>query len=81
MPSLSGTDLAVVSADSKLYLYYQNGSDIHETFSDKDGAHWTASSTIVGSNAKGEGSPLTAYYVHNDGVLGGKSTVCEAPSR
>jgi len=81
MPSLSGTDLAVVSTGSILYLYYQNGTDIHETFSDEDGAHWTASSTIVGSNAKVDGSPLTAYYLKNDGVLGGKSTVCEAPSR
>lgn len=81
MPSLGGTDLAAVSTGSKLYLYYQNGNNIYETSSDKDGSNWTASSATVGSNAKGEGSPLTAYYVAHDGVFGGKSTVCEATSR
>ncbi|KAF7155586.1 hypothetical protein CNMCM5623_008128 [Aspergillus felis] len=74
MPSLQSTDLAAVSTGSKLYLYYQNDSSIHEAHSD-DGSSWTTSSTIVGEDCNPNGSAITAYHMKNDGSFGKKETI------
>jgi len=74
MPSIQTTDLAAVSTESKLYIYYQDNTNILEA-SSENGSSWTVSSTVVGDGCKNEGSAITAYYVKCDGSYSGKSTV------
>jgi len=73
--SLQSTDIAVVSAGSTMYAYFQgNDTKIYEVKS-SDGKEWTKSPTVVTDSADGNGSALTAYYVQYDGVFDKKPTV------
>lgn len=77
MSSIISTGLApVATKDSELYLYFQdNNNTILEAYS-KDGKNWSVSSAIVAKDARGDGAPLTAYYVENGADKARKSTVC-----
>ncbi|KAL8387982.1 hypothetical protein RB595_009531 [Gaeumannomyces hyphopodioides] len=73
--SLQSTDIAVVSAGSDMYAYFQgNDTKIYEVKS-LDGKEWTKSSTAVTDAANANGSAITAYYVHYDGMFDKKSTI------
>ena len=49
--SLQNTDLAAVSTDKELYLYYLQGTEIYEVVS-KDSTEWTVSDKPVGDKLK-----------------------------
>ncbi|KAL4883700.1 hypothetical protein BJY04DRAFT_216048 [Aspergillus karnatakaensis] len=73
--SLQNTDLAAVSTDRALYLYYQQGTEIKEVTS-KNGTDWIPTKTPVGDHCKVNGTSITAYFVvHRGGSdFKGKST-------
>jgi len=72
-PAISA-DLAAVTVGSKLYLYYQEGTNIYEVTSE-DGVKWTKGSSVVGDDCQDAGSPITAYYVTSDGPFDNKATI------
>ncbi|KAJ5320308.1 hypothetical protein N7508_000591 [Penicillium antarcticum] len=75
MGALTTTDYAAVSDGTNIYLYYQTDTNqIHEVTS-ADGSSWTASQAAVAENLSPGGSPITAYYVANDGTSGKKSAI------
>lgn len=67
MASLTNTDLAAVSTDTGIHLYYQKGAQILEAQT-ANGSVWTTSTAVVGDKAQDGGSPIAAYYVTHDGT-------------
>ncbi|KAK1144665.1 hypothetical protein N8T08_004969 [Aspergillus melleus] len=75
MPALITSDYATVSDSSTIWVYYQNDANELCEVTSSDGSKWTETSGAVADKLNAGGSPITAYYVKNDGTAGGKSAI------
>ncbi|KXG49285.1 uncharacterized protein PGRI_031550 [Penicillium griseofulvum] len=75
MAALTSSDYAAVSDGTKIYLYYQNGASQILEVTSSDGSSWTESPNPVADKLNPAGSPITAYYVANDGAEGNKPSI------
>lgn len=74
MSTLTDTDLVAFSSKEYLYLYFQQETSIKE-FSSPDGELWLPGATLAKDELDPNGSPITGYYVLNDGSNDDKPTV------
>lgn len=75
MGAIVTSDFAAISDGSTIYVYYQSDANELREVTSSDGSKWTETSSAVAGKLNAGGSPITAYFVKNDGTAGGKSSV------
>lgn len=75
MPPLTSSSLAPVSTGKDLFVYYQVDANIFEASSHDGGASWGTIPDPIVKDARGWGSPFTAYYNKQDADYDDKETV------
>ncbi|KAJ3483799.1 hypothetical protein NLG97_g7220 [Lecanicillium saksenae] len=74
MSTLTDTDFAAISTEDRIYLYYQQEKTILEVHS-SDGVKWVPGISLAVDQLDPNGSPITAYFVKNDGSHDDKPTI------
>ncbi|KAI9038691.1 uncharacterized protein KD926_010531 [Aspergillus affinis] len=75
MPAIVTSDFAAASDGSTIWVYYQNDANELREVTSSDGSKWTETSSAVADKLNAGGSPITAYYIKNDGTAGGKPAI------